>query len=352
MPGAAFVIVVGYDASQAYSKMPMYRSSARVLIQDERSMAVGNLNANDPMFWQDRSSTTTPNTASSAAAAWRGGSFARLQLQNHPLFNGSAPQGGPATPCARAAKDHWGGDGSHPGTRVPDRPPMPGAEDAAESRRSASSWRRAIIPEKSTRLVEIVYDSPDPEFAALAATALAEEYTQQNLDLRLETIQKNLVWLSDEVGKQEKKVNEAEAAMSKYREEQNALSLEDRQNIVARALNTLNETVTRARTERMQKEATYNQVKSVDPKTDAADAFPVIATNPGVMETKTRLNDLIAEKARLSSIPAGTSGHQSRNADQERAETLIASARASSRRSGTSTKPRSIEERSFAGQLE
>lgn len=66
-----------------------------------------------------------------------------------------------------------------------------------------------IVPEKSTRLVEIIYTSTDPSFAALAATTLAEEYTQQNLDLRLETINKNLLWLGDEVAKQEKKVTEA-----------------------------------------------------------------------------------------------------------------------------------------------
>ena len=75
--------------------------------------------------------------------------------------------------------------------------------------------------------------------------------------------------------------------MSKYREHQNALSLDDRQNITISRLNPLNETATRARTERLQKEATYNQLKSVDPATDAADAFPVIATNPGVVEAKT-----------------------------------------------------------------
>ncbi len=130
---------------------------------------------------------------------------------------------------------------------------------------------------------------------------LAEEYAQQNLDLRLETINKNLLWLTEEVVKQEKKVTEAESAMAKYREQQNALSLEDRQNIVVARLNTLNDTATQARTSRLQKEASYNQVKSVDPKSDAADTFPVIATNLGVIEAKTRLNELMAEKARLSS---------------------------------------------------
>jgi capsular exopolysaccharide synthesis family protein len=65
-------------------------------------------------------------------------------------------------------------------------------------------------------------------------------------------------------------------------------------------LNALNETVTRQRTERMQREATYKQLKAVDPASDAADAFPVIAANPGVAETKSKLADLVAEKTRLS----------------------------------------------------
>ena len=50
-----------------------------------------------------------------------------------------------------------------------------------------------ILPEKSTRLVSIVYTSSNPEFAAVAANALADEYARQNLDRRLEAINKNLV---------------------------------------------------------------------------------------------------------------------------------------------------------------
>ena len=75
-----------------------------------------------------------------------------------------------------------------------------------------------IVPEAKTRLVEIMYESSDPRFAAVAANTLADEYTTQNLDMRLDTIQKNLRWLSDEVVKQEKKVSDAEAAITKYRD--------------------------------------------------------------------------------------------------------------------------------------
>jgi succinoglycan biosynthesis transport protein ExoP len=301
---AAFVVVVGVMMMQTYSQVPMYRTSARVMIQDERTVAVGNLNANDPMFWQesDQYYNTQYSILRSRGLATR--VVRRLQLQNHPSFNGTAPRRRGLSTAISEAR-HTLSETVRAMVRRPAQtpaiePPSPD-EDAVEAGIVSQFLGGVrIVPEGKTRLVEIVYESSDPQFAALASNTLAEEYSSQNLDLRLTTIQKNLRWLTDEVAKQEKKVSDAEAAITKYREDQNALSLGDRQNITIARLNALNETVTRQRTERMQKEATYKQLKSVDPASDAADAFPVIAANPGVIETKTKLTDLLADKTRLS----------------------------------------------------
>ena len=314
LAGAAFVIVVGLMMLQTYSKIPLYRASARVQIQDERTTAVSNLNANDPMFWQDSEQyyNTQYSILRSRGLARR--VVQQLQLQNHPLFNGSAPQSrGPLEHRARGAAG-----ARRDGARPVLARQAETADGEARRRRERGGERLIsqflggveIVPEKATRLVEIGYVSPDPAFAALAATTLAEEYAQQNLDLRLETINKNLVWLTEEVAKQEKKVTEAEEAMSRYREKQNALSLEDRAEHRRRAFEHA-ERHGDARADRRacRRKRSYNQLKSIDPKSDTADSFPVIATNPGVIEAKTRLNELAADKARLSgAVPAGAPG--------------------------------------------
>src|SRR6185436_16773040 len=301
--GAAFVLVVGVMMVQTYSQVPMYRTSSRVMIQDERTTAVGNLNSNDPAFWQESDPyyNTQYSILRSRGLARR--VVRRLQLQNHPLFNGSAPKRqGIGMMIADARRKISGTVQSliHRQPAVAIEPPSPDEEAAESGIISQFLGGVRIVPEQKTRLVEIVYESSDPQFAALAANTLAEEYTSQNLELRLATYQKNLRWLSEEVAKQEKKVTDAEAAMTQYRTDQNALSLGDRQNITITRLNALNETVTRQRTERLQKEATYNQLKDIDPASDAADGFPVVAASPGVVEAKNRLTDLLAERARLS----------------------------------------------------
>ena len=199
----------------------------------------------------------------------------KLQLQNHPLFNGSAPQSrGPAERGARGAavaRQHPARLSS-PGGRRPRtrrRRSRRADESAAESG-LISQFLGGVnsCPRTSTRLVEIVYISPDPEFAALAATTLAEEYAQQNLDLRLETINKNLPLLDDEVAKQEKKVTEPKRRMAELpRASRTRSRSSDRQNIVVARLNTLNDTATtRAHGRACRRKRAYNQLKSIDPE--------------------------------------------------------------------------------------
>src|SRR5215212_3863697 len=50
---AVFAIVVAIATLESYSATPMYRSQARIVIQDERSTAIGSLNSSDPAYWQD-----------------------------------------------------------------------------------------------------------------------------------------------------------------------------------------------------------------------------------------------------------------------------------------------------------
>src|SRR5690349_20185557 len=209
LAGAAFVLVVGAMMVQTYSQVPMYRTSSRVMIQDERTTAVGNLNANDPAFWQESDPyyNTQYSILRSRGLARR--VVRKLQLQNHALFNGSAPkrQGiGMMIADARRKISSTVQSVLRRQPAAPVEPPSPDEEAAESGIISQFLGGVRVVPEQRTRLVEIVYESSDPQFAALAANTLAEEYTAQNLELRLATYQKNLRWLSEEVAKQEKKV--------------------------------------------------------------------------------------------------------------------------------------------------
>ena len=145
-------------------------------------------------------------------------------------------------------------------------------------------------------MVDVYFVSADPQFAARAINVLAEEYVQQNLEFRLQNTDKTLQWLTQEVAKQQQVVQAIERMLAEYRENQNALSLEDRQNIIVARLNQVNDAVARARTARIQKEAIYNQVREAKD----LESLGTVAANPFVQQMKTRLVDIERERARLT----------------------------------------------------
>ena len=99
----------------------------------------------------------------------------------------------------------------------------------------------SVDPVRGSRLYNVSIQSADAAFAAQAADTLVEEYVKQNFERRTEATAKSLQFLADEIKKQQTKVEDSERAMAQYRETNNALSLEDRQNTVVASLNTVND---------------------------------------------------------------------------------------------------------------
>jgi len=304
LAATAFVVVVTLMMIQTYSTVPIFQASSRVLIQDERTMQVVNLNSNDPAFWQDADQyyKTQYSILQSRGLAQR--VVKRLDLAHHPDFSGSGPA--PRDPISLARRARAGISGwvrSLISKPAPPPVPPPGAGESAEEAGLVSAFLGGVIvvPEQGTRLVTLYYRHSNPEFAAQAANALAEEYTQQNLDLRLQNTDKMLAWITNELKRQEDQLGKSEGDLTQYRESKNALSLEDRQNIVVQRLNTLNDSVTRARTARLSKETAYSQLKGADPHNDSIDSFPVVGANAGVVDARNKLLAAQAEKASLVS---------------------------------------------------
>jgi polysaccharide biosynthesis transport protein len=300
--GTAFLLVVTAMMVQTYSTIPIYQTSASLQIDDERSTSVSNLGVNDPTWWQESGPyyRTQYQVLQSRELGRR--VVRRLHLENNPDFNGHAPA--PRDPItlvrqARAAASGWIRSLI---TRPRQNAAPPQPDETAQEAGLISAFLSGvqIRPVGDTRVVNVVYTHTDPDFATLAANTLAEEYTTQNLDLRLQNTGKTLAWVNAELDKATAKVKASEEALTRYREQHNAQSLDDRQNIVVSRLTSLNEAVTAKRTERQQKETLYSQVRNADATSDSADAYPLIGNNPSVVQAQSNLATLKSERATLA----------------------------------------------------
>jgi capsular exopolysaccharide synthesis family protein len=173
----------------------------------------------------------------------------------------------------------------------PESPLLSGAVAAFQSRLS-------IEPVVGSRLVNLRFRSYQPAAAARAVNTLAQLYIEQALEFRYTTSSEATGWLTGQVQEQRRKVEEAERALQRYREREGLVSLDDREGIVDQKLTSLTAALMAARTERLGKEALYNQMKSLPPQ-DLHTFSPVMQSTV-VESLKTHLAELSEEEARLA----------------------------------------------------
>lgn len=294
-----FLLVLLAVAVRTFTTTPMYRATTSVLIEDERSASVAGFNTatnneyvSDPEpYYQTQLRILTGRELATKVVA-------RLNLAAVPEFNGQGPQRTGLAAVLDTMKRQARGALARLTGGTP--PPPPSARATKDPDVLVNNFLGAVNvdPVRGSRLYNVSVQSADPVFAAKASDVLVEEYVKQNFERRTEATAKSLQFLTDEIKKQQAKVEASERAMAEYRQTNNALSLEDRQNTVVASLTQVNDQYTRTRTERIQKEAMYNQIKSLSP-TQLTDA-PAVSANATVTTLRTRMADLQRQKVQLN----------------------------------------------------
>ncbi len=157
-----------------------------------------------------------------------------------------------------------------------------------------------IVPIRNSRLVDVQFRSPDPEFAATVANTLATQYIQQSVQFRDAATSETDDWLKSQLAQQRKLVEESDLKLQQYKEQHNAGAVDDKQNIVVQKLNALNQQLVQARIERMDREATYSTLVSLQQKGEDLGSFPAVMASEVVQKLKADIVEKENERAKLS----------------------------------------------------
>jgi capsular exopolysaccharide synthesis family protein len=157
-----------------------------------------------------------------------------------------------------------------------------------------------VEPLRNSRLVDVKFRSADPQLAERVANQLARHYIDHSLEYKFTASRDASSWLAEQLAGQRKVVESAEARLQSYREDHDAVSVEDGGNIVVQKLAELNSALTRAKTERMQKEAVERQLLAIENNSAALDAFPVVLESSYIQHQKAELADLQRQRAQLA----------------------------------------------------
>jgi capsular exopolysaccharide synthesis family protein len=175
----------------------------------------------------------------------------------------------------------------------------PGAADETDTaavRRFLGSL--TVTPIRNSRLVDVTFASPNPSIAQRGANALVSAFIQDAADVRNATAKDAAQFLTQMLEEQRREVEQSELVLQQSREQGTATPVEERGNIVTDRLERLNQALTAARTERIQKETAYRQLR--DASGNGVQAVPLIRDNAAIQRLKGAIDDLQRQKSNLS----------------------------------------------------
>ena len=293
-----FLIAFVLAGVNTFTATPTYEATAKLLIDTGSKRNVLKF---DDVVEQDRSAFDFAETQyrllRSRALAAR--TLTALDMWSRPPFGGGS-QAPPSFSLAATLKAplRWLSKSIAPAPPAVDAP-------ATDETRAQSAAIDALLggvtvaPIRNSQLVDVKYRSPDPRLAARVANELVRQYISQAEDQRLEVSRDASGWLGGQLEEQRKHLEASELALQQYREQHDAVSLEDHQNISVQKLADLNGAVTRAKLERIQKESVYRQLENLETSSETLDTFPVILSNVFIQQLKSELSQLVSERAQL-----------------------------------------------------
>jgi len=151
---------------------------------------------------------------------------------------------------------------------------------------------------KLTRFIDITATTTTPEWSKSIADAVVKEFLLQTLEQRMSLARAANDFLRDEASKLQAKLQESEQKLQSYKEEQNAVSLEDTQNITVSKLKELSSQVTGAKAERIKLESDMELLRSIPPDdVDRMLQVPSVSAISQVQVLRSQINTAEADLA-------------------------------------------------------
>jgi capsular exopolysaccharide synthesis family protein len=142
----------------------------------------------------------------------------------------------------------------------------------------------------NSRLMDVSFESTDPQLAARIVNAHINTYIEQNYRSKFEATNQASTWLTSQLDDLRVKVQRSEDALITYERQNQIWTLDDKQSITTQRLSDINKQLTDVQSERMKKESLFQFAKSGN-----LDAVPQVQSNVTLMELLRRRSDLAGQ---------------------------------------------------------
>ena len=241
---ATFSIVFAVSAISTLSETRLYQATSKVAIFPEVPNVLGfkNMEEGSPDLEEDTTLQTQAAILRSDALALK--AIEAMRIYRDPRFTTVKPEPEPAMPGL---------------TLQPDPAKAAGLLGAFKGGLGVET-----IP--NTRLIQVSYKHPNPQFATEATNTLVKTFIEENFRTKYDSASQTSDWLSKELDDLQLRVQTSEEKLVRYQKDHGIVGVDEKQNTVTERLVELNKELTQAETDRIEKEAYYKLASNGDPE--------------------------------------------------------------------------------------
>jgi polysaccharide biosynthesis transport protein len=270
---AAFAgAAVFFTGIYVFKATPLYKATSIMMIEEESSRLLSiedefgyRRNYRDPIFFNTQVKLIGSKSLMERVAR-------KLDLLHHPLFMEESD------------------NGNNNSEKIePENPYIPLAKGLSEG--------IEVAPVRDTKLVEVSYTSPEPQFSAQLVNTLSQEFVDFYIEKRYQTTQQASDFLEVQISDLRKRLSEREAELQKYSREKDLYFLNERESAAVSEFADINQAYTRARIDRINAQAKYEELKNIK-----LDSLPQFSDNQVLQELRTEYVQIKNEYEEKSEI--------------------------------------------------
>ncbi len=144
-----------------------------------------------------------------------------------------------------------------------------------------------VTPVLNSQLIDITFESKDPELSAAVPNTLADMYINSRKEGRLVITEKASSTLTDKVTELKQKLEESEKVLQNYRDKEKLIDIGGVDTLAAKELDGITVELVSARRSRIVAETVYKQVAALKGQPlEAFESLPAVLKDPGLQSAK------------------------------------------------------------------
>jgi capsular exopolysaccharide synthesis family protein len=175
--------------------------------------------------------------------------------------------------------------------------PAPSPIDRRESDLRAAAAHLKVRPTGNTRIIELLFDSTNPQLAADFLNTLTNEYIDQNMEARWQMSQRTADWLGKQLDDMRIKLEHSEDSLQAYARQAGLMFIGAQGSVSEERLRQLQSSLSAAEAERIGKQSKWEFAKAASPE-----ILPNVLNDASLQADQGKLAELQRQRADLITV--------------------------------------------------